>query len=363
MVCALPASADSLLDRGRALERTGQHAEAIAAFEAYLKTSPDDAATAYAELGFAALQHKDYAKALAATTEAIDRSPKPSFQGDPTARVRAAALYNLGLIHEAQGEHADAVAAYRESLAARSSRAIREHLQTLDRSAGAVSDPLAPTPLPGPFATLDAACRDWLVRHGEPADLTWGEHGSCAALDRMAIGGRTGRAAPFEDVVAFQMFDRSSLDLGVLTRDGWFLFEYPGKGHRSQMHCGGTQFTVTRGAVIARAGVRQLELTYHSAGDCFHRAADWSWDERGTIVIGVGASARPSAPPALITSQVETITGGGHATDATVVLGWQRDGSLDITGSVRHPLLGKGTLDPEDLDGENLLGRHLLAFP
>src|ERR1700760_2991103 len=119
MLVAATASAapdPKLLATARNLEGSGKHAEAVAAYENYLKGAPDDAA-ANAELGFAALQAKDYPKAEAATRLAIAHAPKGAYLHDPNGKLRGTALYNLGLIQEAQNKPADAATSYKESQA------------------------------------------------------------------------------------------------------------------------------------------------------------------------------------------------------------------------------------------------------
>src|SRR5438309_158008 len=76
-----------LLDSGRKLEQRGKHAEAIAAYEEYLKAAPDDP-VASGELGFAALQAKDLDKAEKATRHAIAHAPVGSLPGDKAGRAR-----------------------------------------------------------------------------------------------------------------------------------------------------------------------------------------------------------------------------------------------------------------------------------
>ena len=50
-------------------------------------------------------------------------------------------------------------------------------------------------------------------------------------------------------------------------------------------------------------------------------------------------------------------------TDASTTLAWAKDGSLDVTGKVTHPPPINEAIEDGDLDGEQLLGHHVLAFP
>ena len=351
----------ALLDQGRSLEAHGKHAEAIAAYTSYLATVPDDA-VANAELGWAAFQAKDYKHAEAATRLAIAHAPPPTYVNDPAGRPRGAALYNLGQIQEANGAPKDAAVSYAESIAARPSRAALARLQALDPAVAATVDPLAPARLPGPFPSVRDACRDWLVRHQLKTDETWGDDGSCDKPDAIAV--RPGKlAAPFEAIVAFELIDRSELEVAVKLHDGWYLMSYPGKQNRGQMHCGGTAFTVKRPTQVGP----MLRIEYRSSNDgCSHRSDLWGWDERGTIAIGVGTSGRPSATPPILTSQIEWWQHDDEqtkhrTTDATATIAWGQAGVLDVTGRVTH--VPKRALDPDDLDPENLLGHHVIVFP
>jgi tetratricopeptide (TPR) repeat protein len=359
LVVAGVARADDkgLLDRGRTLEQQGKHAEAVAAYRAYVATAPDDP-VGNAELGFALFQLKDYAHAEAATRVAIAHA------ADDTL---GAALFNLAMIQEAEKLPQDAARSYAQSLQARPSRVARERLQKLDPGAAAKLDPLAPVLLAGPFALIRDACRDWNVRHGMSADDTWGEHGSCDNVDKIAIRDASKLRAPFQAVEAFQLIDRSSLEIAVKLPAGWFLFHANGKGRRSQAHCGGTDFSVTAVSVTTRAAT-ELRLAYDSRGSCFHRIDSWEWDERGTILIGIGPSGRPSAPPPLISRQLERGEGdsGKHyvQTDASLAYALPADGTIVVSGTVAHPTwTTPHSHDPEDLDADNVLGRHVVVFP
>jgi tetratricopeptide (TPR) repeat protein len=358
------------LASGRDLEAKGNHAEAIAAYEKYLAAAPDDA-VANAELGFAALQAKDYAKAEAATRLAIAHAPKGSYLHDPNGRARGAALYNLGLIQEAQGKPKDAATSYKESQASRPSRTVREKLQKLDPPLAAIADPLAPARLPGPFKDVRELCRAWLKRAGEDQDATWGESSSCAKPDPITVANSGKLAKPFLEIQALQFESRAAIEIAVRLDDGWYHFEYEGKGDRSPLQCGGTTFTAK--VLPAVATVPQLRIEYTSADDACDHAGNghgrqWGWSEKGVIAIGVGMAGKPLAPPPIVTSLVEWQKYDDEKkkqimTDASTTLAWGKDGSLDVTGKVTHPPPINEAIEDGDLDGEQLLGHHVLAFP
>lgn len=348
-----------LLEQGRALEAKGKHAEAIAAYEAYLKAAPDDV-IANAELGFAALQAKDLVVAEAATRKAIDKAPKSTITRDPTAKPRGAALYNLGLILEAEGKPKDAATAYKDSLAERPSKIVREKLYKLDPALAATVDPLAPQKLAGPFADLKAMCVAWLKDNHQAADLTWGENGSCSAPDMLKV--KTGKLAkPFLEIQALQWIARENLEVAIKLADGWYRFEYTGGPDRGQAHCGGTIFTLEQLPLAATAP--QLTLEYTSTGTCFHTRRSWDWAESGTIAIGIGPSGKPSAPVVLVTSLNDTQEYEGspkRTTKTRLSYAWGKSGSLDVTGNLK----GTDTVgDSLGLGSEELLGHHVVQFP
>jgi hypothetical protein len=360
----------ALRETGRQLERRGKHAEAIAAFEAYLKAHPDDVAI-NAELGFSAYQAKDYPRAEAATRKAIARAPMPAYANDPAGRPRGAAFYNLGLILEAVGKPRDAAMAYADSLRARPSRVVRERLQKLDATLAAAVDPLGARPLAGPFDSIDDACRDQLKRAGEDPDGTWGENESCTRAAKLAVE-RAKLASPYEDLIAFQSMARSDLQLAVRTNHRWYLTTIVGKQDRWSSHCGGTRFRVRTATMVKRV-VPELRVEYSSFADgCEHggngHSRTWGWDERGTVIVGIGPSGTPSALPPIPTQLTEwqQVDDGKRQklTEASLVLTLSADGSLDAAGKITHPaLVANQSLGPEDLDGENVLGHHTTAFP
>ena len=355
-----------LLAKGRQLEADGKHAEAIAAYEAYLKGAPDDA-VANAELGFAALQAKDLAKAEAATKRAISNAPKGAYLHDPNGRTRGAALYNLGLIQQAQGNPKQAATSFKDSQASRPSRTVREALQKLDPVLAGATDPLAPKRLAGPFADPEALCRAWLKKVGEDEAATWGEHSSCAKPDAIKVVGKV--SAPFKDVRAFQFESRSALELAVKLDDGWYHFEYEQKGDRNAAHCGGTKFTVS---VKMAATMPQLRVGYTASNDsCDHggngHSRSWGWTETGVVAVGIGLTGKPFATPPIVGKLTEWQKYDADKvqvmTQADAKLAFGPDGSLDVDGVVQHPPQIEQALEDGDLDGEQLLGHHVLVFP
>ena len=356
------------LAAGRMYEGKGLHNDAMVAFSEGLKLAPEDV-TLNAELGLAAYGAQRYTVAETATRMAIAHADVPTYRHDPAGNSRGAALYNLGLILEAEGRPAEAAVAYGESLQARSSRIVREKLGQLDAQLGALRDPLAPVRMPGPFTSVREACRDALTRAQSDPDSTWGDHRTCTDPEVWKLEGQSKLGKPFEALTVFQMDDRSELDFTVKVGGSWYFGRLPGRRSRAAFHCGGTTFHVGTAAVVNN----QLRFQYQSFADgCQHdgngHSRTWGWDEHGVIAIGLGPSGLPAAVPEIVTKLVEwdqyDAAPKETLADVAVALGWTKDGVV-ITGKVSHPADAKAPRvpGPDDVDPEELLGRHLLAFP
>ncbi len=137
------------LRRGRQAVSESAFVDAVTQFEAALRARPNDP-VALSELGFAALQAGDLARARTATESALATTKDRA--------LLAASLYNLGRIAEATDDRNAAVAAYRRSLTLRKSAEVTGRLAALDPSTPAAV-PLSVAPFQGPFASLDAFCK------------------------------------------------------------------------------------------------------------------------------------------------------------------------------------------------------------
>lgn len=122
------------LSAGRKAAKAAKWAEAITALEAALVAIPGDD-RALGELSWAAFSAGDYAKARA--------SGRASVLGSTDPKVKAASLYNLGRVEEADGKLPAAALLYQQSLALRDNRTVKARLDALGKDA-----PLAEAPLP-----------------------------------------------------------------------------------------------------------------------------------------------------------------------------------------------------------------------
>lgn len=120
------------LSQGRKEVKAKRYAEGIKAFEAALKIDPNHP-SALAELGWAAFLSGDLAVAERYTRRAIDST-------GASDRTRGAALYNLGRIHEEQGDRVAAVTAYTRSLRLRDNTVVAKRLAALEGEGAQVEE-------------------------------------------------------------------------------------------------------------------------------------------------------------------------------------------------------------------------------
>jgi hypothetical protein len=137
------------LKQGRALHKKKKYPEAVAAFQEALKAIPDDP-RALSELGYAAYFDKDFALARESTQKSIDLSAD--------ANIKAASLYNLGLIYEATSEDKKAAESYLASLRLRENDTVISRLKTLDPALVTSYLGIVPEALDA-FSSLEELCQ------------------------------------------------------------------------------------------------------------------------------------------------------------------------------------------------------------
>nr|AYM53090.1 tetratricopeptide TPR_2 repeat protein [Nannocystis exedens] len=114
--------AQERLEEGRRLTRAGDHAGAIAAFDAALELDGDLAA-AFSGRGYARLLARDFAAARKDFEAALTMDAKPAFQ--------AAVLFNLGQVAAKLADRTAARDAYTRSLELRPNKTVQAALTAL----------------------------------------------------------------------------------------------------------------------------------------------------------------------------------------------------------------------------------------
>jgi tetratricopeptide (TPR) repeat protein len=294
----------------------------------------DDDPRKLAESGWKAYQQHDLATAEKLTRQAIATTVD--------ANVKAAALYNLGRVLEDRNDRPGAIAAYKQSLELRRNSVVREQLRTLDASAADALDTLRPSALDGPFGSVDAFCKQKL------ADASADDRAQCASATNLAPKTPTKLAAP---VQAIQLASRSEGLLLSIEVDGrWYVQELSPLDNPNCTVAAATLDGITTHGVA-------LELSYRHSGNCALRDRSWTYREHDIVVLGVGASHKPSGTQ-IVVDMTEAVDGKTTMNWARK-LTWNRDGSLDVaitrsTGSTEGAT-------PDDTD--DVKGHHALVFP
>ena len=268
------------LSRGRQSLASGYYAEAVQGFEAAIRARPDDV-VALSELGWAALMSGDATRARTATTTALSRPQAP--------RLRAATLYNLGRVEEANGNAQAAVNAYRQSLALRQNSEVTGRLAAVDPSTSATAA-LHVQQLYGPVASLDAFCKRTKKDPKEvcsanfPSSEHFEQHETmeeppCSMISALVMSLRT----PKSEV--------NRCILGIQTREGWYGMEL-----HSDNGCSPTMLDAT-GSGKGRPSMLALRIlnfpaVIDNAGKSNER---WrGYYQEWFYLCGVGATKKPS---------------------------------------------------------------------
>lgn len=164
------------LAAGRKLAQAKDWSGALVVFDRALALAPNDARL-LSEVGWAAFQAKEYARAEAANQRALAVTKNPA--------LRAQVLYNAGRVAEARGDKEAAKNDYDDSLALRDNAEVKKRLV----AAGGVPDEgHPPLPCAKGYASAEAMCacfaarKDDLMRSGDEAP-------KCAAdQDAPALG-------------------------------------------------------------------------------------------------------------------------------------------------------------------------------
>lgn len=368
------------LKEGRTNHTKKKYKDAIASFEKALAVNPDDP-RAMSELGYAAYFDKDYAKAEEFTRKAIDRSSDPD--------IRGSSLYNLGLIQEAQGKNADAIASYTQSLEARPNRVVREALAKLDASAAARFDPFNPIALNGPYKTLDDWCKVAL------ADQSFIEANGCftkadniEGLPELLKGVKA--SAPYKEVsvvgayhamyqeegkpAEFQGLGEVLYQLALKTDKGWYvvpngLYVYnPGAFGIFQSFVP-TSIEI-KDAIPGGQPEVLFSYEYQTSDHDMAGAILYYANTKETVICGVGASGAPSCTNPIVTQSTDGVDTSlwdtadlgplpekSSESQWTLSLSFTTDGQIEVK---QGTLKGLKALPKEVKAG---LGKRVLAFP
>lgn len=167
------------LRAGRAHAKGKRWGEAAGDFEKALAAVPMDE-RALSELGWAAFQAGDHARAEKANADAVRVSSQPA--------LKAASLYNLGRVAEARGDRERAAALYADSLLLRPNKTVVKRLVGLGKPAPA-ADPTAASrevpcaqPVAGPELVCDCLKKMETVEEDFAAECTIGSVGQADDL-------------------------------------------------------------------------------------------------------------------------------------------------------------------------------------
>jgi tetratricopeptide (TPR) repeat protein len=201
------------LKAGRKHENAKEWAPAVTEFEAALAVAPGDA-RASSELGWAAFQAGDYAKAKKANVDAL--------AGATDAKQKGAVLYNMGRVAEAQNDAKAAANLYQQSVAVRPNKAVSERLAKLGQAAAPPTKEALPCAAPEPLADVCGCLAkqppDKVFESGFASD---DDKPECEAVDSAKVQGA--------QLVRVYLPDHSMYYLAADTGQGWSVIERVGE--------------------------------------------------------------------------------------------------------------------------------------
>ena len=333
---AVPEAYRSGMKAGLAHARAGMYKQAAAEFGKAAKALPGDA-RAFSELSWALFKSGNLAAAKKAAENSISNA---------TGKLKAASLYNLGRVLEAQEDPEGATAAYRRSLNLRPNATVGKRLANLQK--GASAEALATSPLAGPYADLKALCEAARDADGRE-DGEWKCPGTKTVAKLQSV-----KDAPFLEVSKIQLGGEDEFQgrIAVKTAAGWFatesFYELIVPGMRS------ASGEIANAVVKSAAGKLVLRIDAKSN----ENARFESWTTEQSLFCAVDRSGKLRCTPFVATkadtaeydpenddpnSNFET------STSFNVVLG--TDGVLEVTS------VGKVPFDYRDQ-----LGKHQLDF-
>ncbi len=268
------------LGAGRKKSLAKDYEGALVAYDRALAIAPDDA-TVLAEVGWAALQSGDLARAEDANRRALLHALDP--------KLRAQILYNAGRVAEAKSDPAAARTAYAASLALRENAAVRRRLAAVSASKTGSGEASPSLPCAAGAATSKALCDCLMAKKDDLEAMTRlpGDAPTCTTVPaslgtpRLAVI-RWGAASGGESRYLLAARDGSTLrpvaDLGRDYEPGVF---------------GVTDTATIEGGVTRTLGARTVHVVHSAQHDvdtnmagleaCFHDV------ERETVCALAGA--------------------------------------------------------------------------
>lgn len=382
------------LERGRSLASQGELPAAAAALREALAVRPDDPVV-LSELGLVAYRQRDLALAAELTRKALALargnhwdcvSPLRS-DGSCIAyagKVRAASLFNLGLILEASDDRRGAIDAYARSLGEDCNRGVREHLIKLDGDPPTSCDHLATRPMNGPFARLS----DWCARvkkgvlHAPKVDDSDFDMDSFLCTPERSLGALADLPAHVQAVRVFESTDHgtrgraeistSGYHLAFRMARGWFVCPFAAaitvtntRGSESTANL--SLETLALGAPIAETRTIRLVTKVVEDQSSFNYSLDrrdsWHYEQWVLTIAGVGPSGEPRCTSGL---PFQFRAWAVDDTEASrPIPGSKRTAhlKLQIDPDGRGELAGPADLPVRDASVKVQYGRHRIRFP
>jgi tetratricopeptide (TPR) repeat protein len=339
------------LSKGRKAEDKKDYTKAVAEFREALKILPDDAA-ALSELGYTLLLMADPKSAEEPTRRSIANATSPT--------VKGASLYNLGRIREALLDKPGAIAAYKESVRVRPHAGVLAHLKELDSLAAAELDPFLPKPMDGPYPSIDGYCK--LVT-AALTQLSEGQQCFCGKDEGGATAAKV--QAPWLEAKVFLSgcssddgrFGDDRYNLAVRTKAGWFVAKDMAQDIYNQ-HCGAND------DFKHSLEMRDAQVVWHFdfGSDCVGGDTEDVWTKSIVAVVGMGASGKPSATPAIVLKQNE-VSQSGVGDDHPPAPKTLVDVSLDLKYTKDGLELAGKTKGMDATAASGVVGKHTLLFP
>jgi len=357
---ASQAQCKAALKSGRQALAKRDYKAAMTAFVGCLMVDPKNPRV-LSELGYAAYKAGELPAAAKYSQQAIEYSAESDLKG--------ASYYNLGLIAEARGDKAAAIAAYKSSLGARQNSTVRAQLATLDAAAAAALDPFVPQPMTTLHPSLEAFCKAQKAVNKRVAasfDEDYDGDGpkmKCRCDPKAIESGSLAKpSAPYRAVRIFSnrcerdggSSDASLTDyfLALQTADGWRIESIVSLESRHYCSEGFTLDSLSESDVIP-GGAREILIRWSQDYGC--RTGE-SKNTTYLRVAGIGPSGKPSLTPTITLSSEETGESSSYSGDDAPTTRSVLDFSFDKTGRLILKNREGARKDPN-------LGAHPLVFP